>query len=194
VFDIGAHAGFYSLLAARRVGPGGHVYAFEPLPVNIANLRRHVALNNLSNVDVFPVAVSDRSGTGEMSPGDDSYSAHLARGGGITVEAVALDDLSMAGLVAEPNLIKIDAEGAELAVLQGARGLLRRARPIVLLATHVLAPSGRVIVHRTATETEGKNTHPQCVALLQGLGYSIRALDSSDERDAGELLALPDAR
>jgi hypothetical protein len=78
-------------------------------------------------------------------------------------------------------------------VLEGARGLLRRTRPIVLLATHVLAPSGRVIAHSIAAEAEGKGAHSECIALLRGLGYSIRALDASDERDAGELLATPGA-
>jgi FkbM family methyltransferase len=191
VFDIGAHAGFYSLLAARRVGPDGRVYAFDPLPINVANLMRHIELNHLANIHVFPVAVSDRSGIIEMSPGDDSYSAHVAPGGGITVDAVALDDLSMAGRIGEPNLVKVDAEGAELAVLQGARGLLRRTRPIVLLATHVIAPSGRVIAHSVSAEAEGKSTHSQCIAILRGLGYSITAIDASDVLDAAELVAHP---
>jgi FkbM family methyltransferase len=103
VLDVGAHAGFYSLLAARGVGAGGHVCAFEPLPINVANLRRHIEINQLSNVEVFPVAISDRTGTTELSPGDDSYSAHVAPGGGISVETASLDDLSMAGRIRNPN-------------------------------------------------------------------------------------------
>src|SRR5713226_8570232 len=61
-YDIGANAGFYSLLAARLVSPG-KVYAFEPLPRNVSYLQRHLELNETSNVEVLDLAVSDQVGT-----------------------------------------------------------------------------------------------------------------------------------
>ncbi|MHB1231512.1 MAG: FkbM family methyltransferase [Burkholderiales bacterium] len=56
-YDVGANAGFYTLAAARLVGERGHVFAFEPLAENVANLRRHVQLNQLQNVSIIQAAV-----------------------------------------------------------------------------------------------------------------------------------------
>src|SRR5450755_3080976 len=63
VYDLGASVGFYSLLAGALVGPAGRVYAFEPLPRNVAYLRKHVALNRLENCFVFEAAVADSDGS-----------------------------------------------------------------------------------------------------------------------------------
>src|SRR5262245_36376035 len=60
VFDLGAHAGLYTLLASRLVGPRGVVVAFEPLPRNIAYLKDHLRLNRAANVRVIAAAVSDQ--------------------------------------------------------------------------------------------------------------------------------------
>jgi hypothetical protein len=58
VFDAGAHAGYYSLAASRMVGPSGKVLAFEPNPNNLRNLRRHIAVNSIRNVEIIDAAVS----------------------------------------------------------------------------------------------------------------------------------------
>lgn len=62
IFDVGANAGFYTMAFSRLVGAKGRVYAFEPLAGNVANLLKHVAINNASNVTVIQTAVADRSG------------------------------------------------------------------------------------------------------------------------------------
>src|SRR5581483_1847479 len=62
VYDVGAHVGYYTLLASKLVGARGHVYAFEPLPANLEFLERHLKLNQITNVTVVPAAVSDATG------------------------------------------------------------------------------------------------------------------------------------
>lgn len=62
VFDVGAHVGFYSLLASVLVGPRGSVFAFEPLQRNLFYLKQHLRLNDIENVTVIEAAVSDRGG------------------------------------------------------------------------------------------------------------------------------------
>ena len=61
-YDVGAHIGFYSLLAARLVGQGGHVVAFEPDPANAAVLRENITRNNLGQIEVVPVALWSHCG------------------------------------------------------------------------------------------------------------------------------------
>ena len=62
-FDVGAHSGYFTLILSRLVGETGKVISFEPQPRPSNDLRRHIELNNLSNVEVVEAAVSDRSGT-----------------------------------------------------------------------------------------------------------------------------------
>src|SRR5687767_2781122 len=62
VWDVGAHHGFVTLCAAKRVGPTGVVHAFEPCASNRAALRRHLRWNRLTNVEVHPYALSDADG------------------------------------------------------------------------------------------------------------------------------------
>src|SRR5579875_1722626 len=89
VFDIGANAGFYSLLASVLVGPAGRVFAFEPATRNIAHLRRHLRINNMSNVIVLEAAVSDRSGAAFFDATSGGATAHLDEHGALLVKTVA---------------------------------------------------------------------------------------------------------
>lgn len=172
-YDIGAHAGFYSLLAARRVGPSGNVVAFEPDPRNLANLRSHVALNALANVRVVAGAVGATTGTVRMSFADSSYENQLSAQGSHSVECFALDDAVTRLHLPLPHCIKIDTEGAEESVLQGSMDTLARAKPRVFLATH------------------SPELHERSVHLLRTLGYRITGVDGRPWQDTDELLAVP---
>ena len=134
VIDIGANVGEYSALAAELVGPSGHVYAFEPAPETAAKLRTR--FGNVAQVSVMEAAVGDVTRTVRLyldadNPTQHSLGSHnVGRGGGaVKVQQRALDDIK--GL-RSPDVIKIDAQGGELRVLQGARRVLERATPIIV--------------------------------------------------------------
>ncbi len=174
VYDIGANVGYFSLLAAVLAGPEGRVFAFEPLPRNLAFLRRHVALNGLGNiVAIVPAAVSERSGEAAFDTGASSAMGHLTESGGITVQMVALDEMMAAGELPPPDFMKIDVEGAEYAVLKGARDLLKKYQPVLFLDTHQ------------------REAHRPTIALLQELGYGFEILDGKSLPETKELIARP---
>ena len=132
VWDVGANIGWFALLAARRVGPMGHVVAFEPLPAN-AELIAHNALRNGLAVEVVEAAVSDRPGTAPFDA-HSSLSGRLASNGALTVATGTLDGwLERFGT---PALIKLDIEGAETDALRGARRLLAHERPVIVCECH----------------------------------------------------------
>ncbi len=127
--DVGANMGVYTVLAASRVGPTGRVATFEPGPVSLRRLRENVELNGLQNVDVHPVAVSDRAGTVSFDAAGGT-TGHLAVDGKGAVEtrSVRLDEVLGGGRWAAG---KMDIEGAEPLALRGAERLLAEANPPV---------------------------------------------------------------
>lgn len=136
VVDIGANIGYYTLLAARLVGPQGKVYAFEPSQENFALLSRNVEANGYKNVVLVPKAVCERSGTARLrldreSSGNHSLSGIRGEGASAEVETVSLDDF-FSSVHERIDVIKIDAEGAEVAILQGMLATLARNPDLVL--------------------------------------------------------------
>ena len=191
-FDVGAQYGWMSMVAARRTGRSGRVVAFEPSPVSVDFLRYHKRVNRLSQMEIVPKAVA-RADAAEMpftlvgngnavmnslveieEVKEDPRGSTL-----IHVEAVALDSYSQqTGLV--PSMIKIDAEGAELWICEGARRLLAENRPTLIIATHPpWLPDGQKI--------------EDLFALLGGYGYSIAASEifRYRESDFGDYLCIP---
>jgi FkbM family methyltransferase len=136
--DIGAHVGYYTILASILAGPEGRVVAFEPTPRTRAELARNTA--GLDNVVIVPNAAWDRSARLTLTDFGwnrscfNSVLAARVRGNprhqDIEVEAIAVDDWLIAQDVA-PTFIKIDAESAEYRVLQGLRRTIERHRPIL---------------------------------------------------------------
>ena len=125
-YDLGANAGYYTLVLAKRMT---HVYAFEPVPLE---LTRHVERNHLeSRVTVVAAAVSDVSGDGWLTAGD-APERHLARAGALRVRTVALDEMDLP----DPCFVKMDIEGSESRALRGMRARLGRAHPVLLIAIH----------------------------------------------------------
>ncbi len=159
--DIGCHKGAYTYWMRRSVGPTGIVFAFEPQPRQVAYLRQVFSAMNYNNVEIVPMAVSDRCGQMPLyMPAESTHGASLevgspSRGGleGATrlaapacsqllVDVTTLDGFfANTGLPAGandakhrgPHFLKIDVEGHELAVLKGARRILESHHPTILI-------------------------------------------------------------
>jgi len=135
--DCGANVGFLAMWAARRVGPGGRVYAFEPMPPTVERLRENVSLNDIQNVEIVANGTWDSTGIATIYWFENTESGFVSLGKreGLsvereyTIETVRLDDLINPPIRA----IKIDVEGAELATLRGAEKLLISSRPHILM-------------------------------------------------------------
>ena len=169
-YDVGAHVGFYSLLASALVG-SGKVFAFEPVPRNLVYLREHLALNHVTNVEVLPVAVSDKTGMAPFHMEQTGFMGCLSSEGSITVPTATLDSLVQDGRIPPPDYIKMDIEGAELLALQGANETLRHYKPVIFLATH------------------GREIRLGCSRLLETWGYELRNIGESSDPDHSELFA-----
>jgi FkbM family methyltransferase len=182
-YDIGANLGFFSLLAAHLSGlREGRVYAFEAAPDNAEAIRRNAALNEIANVEVIGKAVSDRAGRGRLQVVDDQswsklieYGEHPLTERVIDVELVAIDDLIRSGGLRPPAVVKIDVEGAEIAVLEGMRETIERHRPAIICELH--------------------GTHSEFVAAMEAHGYRLINLEGTipvrDEGASAHALALP---
>lgn len=141
VFDIGAHQGFYTLLASKKVGPQGKVFAFEPSPRELKALKFNIRLNLLANVEVEELALgNDQILTelyvveGKQSGCNSLRSPNLAdKVSRVPVQMDRLDDWLEKTKISEVDFIKLDVEGGELEVLTGAVRLLsRHPRPVIL--------------------------------------------------------------
>lgn len=153
VWDIGAHKGYVTMAAARVVGPGGGVTAFEPSSINLWFLRRHIAWNRLGNVTVVPVAVSDREGHA-LFGGTGSSIAFKVGTGDETVELRTIASLIEHDGLPMPAVIKIDVEGSEAAVLRGA-------------GEHLAG------VRRVFISIHGRSLYDECRAILLDRGFRV---------------------
>lgn len=173
-YDVGANIGFFSLMAARLVGPQGRVVSFEADPEVAARLRENLARNQFTHAHVEEKAVWSEPSTVSFARVDPNTSpdrglGHVAANGSapgtITVEAVSLDQYIASHPA--PDFLKCDVEGAEVAVFQGATKLLSGRRPICLVELH------------------SPQNHRALLDQFCGLGYRCRALDQN------HVLALP---
>jgi len=180
VVDVGAQIGFYTLMSASRIDPHrGHVYALEPNPKSLEKLRYHVQINDLSHVTVIPKAVAAERGTATFYPGPEHNTGLASRfdrgydATPITVEQTTIDDLAAEHGWTRLDLLKVDAEGCETAVIAGAANTLERFKPVLLMELN--EPM------LTRAETSGV----ALVQRLRELGYSLREFDN-DERELSD--------
>lgn len=174
VFDIGAHVGFYTLLASELVCSKGRVFAFEPMPRNLFYLQEHLRLNHITNVTVIEAAISDSSGLANFEETANPYQGHLSAQGTIQVKIVNLDQMIALGEIVIPDYLKIDVEGAEMQVLLGAKNILEKAHPTIFLATH------------------GDVLQKQCREFLTLLGYQLKPTSKKNIEQADEIIAYYD--
>ena len=172
VYDIGAHVGYYTVLGSMAVGPQGRVIAFEPFPFNLRQLRRHIRLNRCDNVTVVEKCVGDRSGRVRFAPGSGTGTGRVAPDGPLEFDMLTLDEAVAEDAFAPPDFMRIDVEGAELSVLEGAREVIARSRPAILLSLH------------------GEHLERDCSGLLTAWGYRLEPIKTTRAADT-EMLATP---
>lgn len=144
-YDIGAHVGFYSLLAKEFI-TNGEIHAFEPAPRTIECLEKSFSINKKGNIFLNKFALSDKTGRIQfydksVGPGDGSGSSTMIREviagddpsgyQNITIEAVSLDQYLKNHFF--PSVLKIDVEGAEVQVLKGGKQFLSKESPIIIM-------------------------------------------------------------
>jgi FkbM family methyltransferase len=191
VVDAGAHIGFFTMHMAAMVGPTGRVHAFEPFDANADLLEQSIAENRFGDrISFRRAAVGSLSGTATLTfPREtlNSGGAYLLRDGTAPlagnqkrrVPVVALDD---AALTRPVRLIKMDVEGAEPMVVQGAARLLAEDRPFILSE-----------LHPVQLERAAGTTVEQFLAEMRARGYLAhslerRAIGAPIERAPGDAL------
>jgi FkbM family methyltransferase len=169
VYDVGANIGFTAMIAAHLVGPEGRIICFEPQASLHDLLRHNAAINGFERVEVRGEALAAENGSARFLVSPDSTFSRLADISGqpiaqeIDVPVRRLDSLRAEASLARPDLIKVDVEGAEAPMLEGAMETLREAKPLLLIELHgtnklvadVLAKAGyttRVVGTREAIE------------------------------------------
>lgn len=134
VVEVGANIGAHTVALARLVGPGGHVYAFEPQRIIYYNLCANVSINSLENVHCFQQAAGASEGFVVMpeqrydQPGNYGGVSASKSGMGEQVRRVRLDNCID---VPQLRLLKIDVEGMESDVIRGAKKLITRHGPLI---------------------------------------------------------------
>jgi FkbM family methyltransferase len=180
VLDIGANGGLYSLLSARCVGNAGEVHAFEPGPSEFALLKHNIALNSLINVRANQIALSDKDGTRSLGICSDGAFNSFSQNklpqqiikSWIDVDAMTLDTYASENRLKHIDLIKIDVEGAELQVLNGAQRLLRSLTP---------PPAILCEFSDTTLSAMGTST-PELWQAFEQLGYRLYRYISSNKQ------------
>ncbi|MBI2542875.1 MAG: FkbM family methyltransferase [Candidatus Aenigmarchaeota archaeon] len=134
VIDLGAHIGYYTLLAAKLVGDNGRVYAFEPDPNNFECLKKNVEENGYKNITCINKAVSNKTGKTKLFFSDETDNSQIINsddGKFVIVDVTSLDDYFNNNQSAD--FIKMDIEGSEGRALQGMTNLLKNSRNIKIL-------------------------------------------------------------
>jgi FkbM family methyltransferase len=202
MLDVGANEGLYTLFGANRVGATGRVVAFEPSSREHRKLQHNVARTRLGNVTVVPTAIGSREGTAALQIASGVHSGHNTLGALVYDDAPAVgvehvpverldsvvDRLGLAGV----DVIKIDVEGAEMHVLDGARRTLAIYRPLLL-----------VEANDEALRAQGASNDALLTFLRDELDYSILVFSpttggvepmGADSPPSANIVAVPSER
>jgi FkbM family methyltransferase len=132
--DVGAHVGKYSFYASRQVGDSGMIVAIEPHPGNIAKLKKGIHLNGLLNVVAIQKACSNYQGQGFLKEYELSAKHELVQENiGVKVNVDTLDSILQILRIRKVSMIKIDVNGCEYEVLQGASKTLEEFKPPLIM-------------------------------------------------------------
>ena len=142
VLDVGANIGYYSVIFSKLVGNNGKVLCFEPTNHYRKVLEKNLAANNIHNAEVFAFGLSNKSEELEIHIGECSATLHPPDMQGCrnseTINLKSLDDFLQEYKLAKINFIKIDIDGHEPLLLEGAWKTLEKYDPVVLLEVNHL--------------------------------------------------------
>lgn len=135
--DVGANIGYFTVLGALSVGSAGRVFAFEPDPENFKLLRENCQLNALDNVTAEEAALSDSSGMGVLYLSEDNLGDHKIYSSEGEHAACEINLLNAADYFSRhdcaPDVVKVDVQGAEAAVIKGMAPVLEQSMPGITL-------------------------------------------------------------
>jgi FkbM family methyltransferase len=175
--DIGSNIGLYSMIAAKRVGKNGSVYAVEPVSKTFKRLERNILLNKYLNVKAYQLAISSSNGTLPMSVSQDGYDAwnsltKPARGEKYLTEEVKTirfdDFVQQNSLSGRIKMVKVDVEGWEDELFKGAFKTLSTAD----------APILQVEFNEPALNAAGSSSRKLADRII-GFGYQLYTYDGS---------------
>lgn len=174
--DVGAHIGYFSLLAARAVGPSGKVWAFEASPATFSLLQRNIIENNLSEIiEAKHGAVTNSDGQALFYPHMFACRSGIVHRDGMSTEnAVSVQTISLDAFFKERgwpkiDLVKMDIEGAESVAIQGMRELVSR-NPLLKL----------IVEFNLTTLKAAKIDESDFLELLRDVGFiKISVIDNS---------------
>ena len=172
VIDVGGHVGYFSLLAARLVGPQGKVFTFEPEPTNYRLLLENIGLNGYQNIVAVNSAVSSALGTMDLylagldNGRHSAYRHGLPESGRIVVDTTTLDDFLQGEGWPRVDLVKIDVEGGERDVLDGMRQTFERSGGL------------KLILEFNPSLLRNAGVNPaQFLSRLAGEGFRVQCID-----------------
>jgi FkbM family methyltransferase len=133
--DIGTNQGYHALDAAITVGENGRVICFEPDSNNYDTLTENISINSINNIATHQLAVSNKSGEVPFKKGNRSGTGQIAEVADHTVRAVTLDNYLSTNSIPpqEVDLVKIDVEGKEAAVIEGMENFLDKAQDCIII-------------------------------------------------------------
>jgi FkbM family methyltransferase len=169
--DVGANIGYHTVAAAQIVGPGGRVFAIEANPENARLLNHTVLTNALTNVTVLPFAASDHLGGA-------TFGSHIGSNGGLLDDTVATVESGRGSVVPtmpldaleldRVALMKLDVEGGEALVVDGAAGVIGRSRPVLIMEFSV-----------EMTTRVSRRDPSEHLSRFETWGYDLAILDRS---------------
>lgn len=176
VVDIGANIGFFTVIAAQRVGASGSVFVFEPEPANFGFLKKTCELNRFTHVTLDQRAVSDTRGKSALyitpeNTGAYSLVDNRKTGSSIPIETETLDTILTSHNISSVDIIKMDIEGAELNALQGMETIIK-ASPNVIMFTEFFPQAIRRF---------GKDPL-NFLMLLKKFGFSLSHIDEDTKQ------------
>jgi FkbM family methyltransferase len=173
VVDAGAFPGDYTLFAAKKVGPEGHVYALEPDDKNREILERNLRKARIENVTVIPYGLWNCEDTLYLN--QQGLASQIQEGADLSIKVQTLDQLVCDYKIEKMDVLKMDIEGAELQALEGAASTLSRFRPYTCVASyHIVDGSPTSKRVETLLQQAGLFTHSDYPKHRTSYGCSER--------------------